>query len=632
MPAEELKALAWKSKLDCDVRAQARTASLAEDDLSLFFREVWKVLEPGRELVWSWHYEMICEYLWLIREGLFKQQFGDALGLIINVPPRTAKSTLITVAFPVWCWLKHPERRFMCASYSGALAIEHSVKRRDLILSDWFATHFGARFRLKSDANQKMSFDNDRTGQMIATSVGGTATGKGGDVLIIDDPIDPEQAASDVERTKANTWIDTTVRTRRNNPASDVMIMVMQRLHEMDPTGYVMNQHPGKWVHVKVPLQSTLVADNDGKLHEETHIFPVSGEVLTREVGNVLEPKRFPAHEVKSLQVTRLVWAGQYQQEPAPLEGNMIKVADVMYYGGKDPNTGADDIRLPARFDMVITSVDCAFKDLKTSDYVAIYTVGVRGPDRFVLNLVLDHLDEPATEEITLIEAKRGAYKAAHVLVEDKANGPAVIKALKKKIAGVHAIEPEGGKIARMFVACGAWQSHNWYLPRNASWVAAHIKSLTQFPNNAYDDDVDAMTQVEAWLLSHGYGLFGLWKKQAEEIKAQRSGKSNGKGNGIQHDANTASDHSGGNGNNEAVAALAAAQKKSAGWQSVTESVRERRKLEAQQAADRAGAGHPNACEQCGNPNLAEYGEMIKCNLCGWKKSTDPMNARPRLN
>lgn len=185
---------------------------------------------------------MICEYLWLIREGKFKQQFGDALGLIINVPPRTAKSTLVTVAFQVWCWLKHPERRFMCASYSGALAIEHSVKRRDLILSEWFENHFGSRFRLKSDANQKMSFDNDRTGQMIATSVGGTATGKGGDVLIIDDPIDPEQAASDVERTKANTWIDTTVRTRRNNPASDVMIMVMQRLHELDPTGYVMQR------------------------------------------------------------------------------------------------------------------------------------------------------------------------------------------------------------------------------------------------------------------------------------------------------------------------------------------------------------------------------------------------------
>src|SRR5271166_5830033 len=259
MPLQDLKVLALQANRDCEYRAQLRAASQAEEDLSVFFREAWKVLEPGRELIWSWHYDLICEYLALIREGQFKRQFNSALGLIINVPPRTAKSTLITICFPVWCWLKYPERRFLCASYSGDLAVEHSVKRRDLILSAWFQQHFGDRFAMKSDANLKTAFDNNRTGQMIATSVGGTATGKGGDVLIIDDPVDPEQAASDVERAKANTWIDTTVRTRRNNPASDVMILVMQRLHEADPTGYVMNQHPGKWVHVKVPLESALV-------------------------------------------------------------------------------------------------------------------------------------------------------------------------------------------------------------------------------------------------------------------------------------------------------------------------------------------------------------------------------------
>jgi hypothetical protein len=117
-------------------------------------------------------------------------------------------------------------------------------------------------------------------------------------------------------------------------------------------------------------------------------VFPISGRVVEREAGAILQPDRFPPEVVTGLKKLRLVWSGQYQQRPAPLEGNMIKRADVRYYGGRDPLTGEQDKPLPQRFDNVLISVDCAFKDLKTSDYVCVGAIGTSGPNRYILNAV----------------------------------------------------------------------------------------------------------------------------------------------------------------------------------------------------------------------------------------------------
>lgn len=467
-----------------------------ENDLAEFFKEAWKVLEPGRTLSWSWHYDLLCEYLYLIREGKLHEFFPKVSAFIANVPPRTAKSSFITICFPVWCWTKYPERRFMFTSYSADLSTEHSVRRLDLLRSSWFQKHWGKNFRLKFGQQEKDHFDNDKTGSMIATSMTGTATGSGGDTVIIDDPLNPKQALSDVERKNANDAIDNTFRSRLNDQGKGILILVMQRLHEMDPTGFLLNADPEGCIHIKIPLEA-----------EEKEVWksPRSGKEYIRLPGDILQPDRNPPNVINRMKIARLVWASQSQQRPSPLEGNMIRRDDVMYYGGIDPLTGLNDPRLPDQFDLVLVSVDCAFKDLETSDFVAIGKIGVKDGKRYVLDLVNKHLDLDATEMAVRAMCTVAPLPSA-TLVEDKANGSAIIRRLKKAlksasgISGVIPINPEGGKVGRVFASAPEWQSKDWYVSRNAAWAEPFITQLLTFPNASHDDMVDMMSQASVWL------------------------------------------------------------------------------------------------------------------------------------
>jgi predicted phage terminase large subunit-like protein len=589
---EDRKRIVALALMERERRAKARHKQLLEDNLAEFFKEAWKVLEPGRDLEWAWHYEMLAEYLRPVRDKLFKHTFGqDKLGIIINVPPRTAKSSFVTIAFPVWCWIVKPQMRFSCYSYSNELSTEHSIKRRKLIQSDWFQNLWGDRFSLASDQNLKTHFDNNKTGQMISTSVGGTATGKGGDVLILDDPLNPDQAASDTERPAVNKWIDNTLRSRMNDMANDIMIVVMQRLHEQDPTGYLMEQNGSGIIHVSIPLECEGVKTPDGLMpvHYE---FPVSHRIVTMQPGQILMPAKFPSAAVEALKILRLTWAGQFQQRPAPLEGNMIKRKDFRFYGGLDSETGIVDAPLPARFDFTLVSCDAAFKDLDTSDFVCVLSVGVAGSRRYILDLVLKHLDAKATE--LEINRQRLNCRASVVLIEDKANGSAIIKSLRYKVPGIVAVNPEGGKMSRMFAASGEMQSNNWYMDRNAAWTEPFVTSMCTFPNAKNDDDVDAWTQACVWLQSHGYGLFELWKTQAQAELVTESVPLN--------------------------RTLADAQKRDEGGFINGASTRA---LEAGSTGQDAMLGKAS-CE-CGNFNYAEYGDgHCFCAPCGrrWQIAT----------
>jgi predicted phage terminase large subunit-like protein len=428
--------------------------------------------------------------------------------MIFTVPPRTLKSILITICFPVWCWLTDPSRRFMCASYSAQLSAEHSVKRRDLIQSEWFQKRWGDRFTLKGDVNRVNQFDNDKTGQMIAISVGGQGLGKGGDTVICDDILNPQEAASDIERTTANNWLDNTVRFRINDPASGMIIIVMQRLHEMDPVGYVQQQEPGRWLHVNVPREAE---------QTETITFPASGRVFVRPKGDILQPKRCPPNVVASMKVLRMVWASQQQQRPAPLEGNLIKRSDIKFYGGRDPLTLKPDEPLPDQFDSVLISADCAFKDLKTSDYVAIGAVGVKGPKRYILEIVNAHLGYSATKD--QIRSMREKHKADRVLIEDKANGSAVISELILDLPGIIAVNPQGGKTSRLMAVSGEWQASNWYMDRNAAWTEPAITQLITFPNAANDDIVDCLSQAGTYLQQNSFGILEFLKQEVAALQ-----------------------------------------------------------------------------------------------------------------
>jgi predicted phage terminase large subunit-like protein len=195
-----------------------------------------------------------------------------------------------------------------------------------------------------------------------------------------------------------------------------------------------------------------------------------------------------------------LIFAAQYQQRPAPAEGNFIKRSEVRYYGGINPKTGQPDETLPEHFDLKLISVDCAFKDLATSDFVAISVIGVKGRKRFLLNVVNKHLDAGATE--AEIRRQRDVHRPiSAVLVEDKANGPAVIQRLRSNVSGVIEINPQGGKTARMFAVAPEWQAGDWLLDRNGSWTEVFIEQVTMFPQARNDDMCDSMSQAASWLL-----------------------------------------------------------------------------------------------------------------------------------
>ena len=564
-----------------------------EESLPDFFRAAWQVLQPRYPLIWSWHYSLICEYLSLIRAGKFHQHYPEAAGLIVNVPPRTAKSTLITVCYPVWCWLKDPARRFMCASYSAGLSRDHSIMRRDLIRSPWFQERWGKLFEFKADVNQAEHFANSRTGEMIAVSVGGTAMGQGGDDLILDDPLDPDQAASDAERKRVNDWIDNTLKGRLNNPAAGLIILVMQRLHELDPTGKLLAEGSERWIHVKIP---TLCEE------KTVYSFPISKREVTRAEGDVVLPDRFPARVLRGLQMNRLVWAGQHQQRPAPLEGNMIRRVDVRYYGGTHPVSNVPDPPLPDKFDFVIVSTDCPFKDFKTSDFVGSVVIGVKGPNRYVLDAVQQHLDAERTEALILRQriGKVGqtSYKASTVLVENAAAGPGVIALLRQKIPGVIAVDPRGGKIVRMYAVSGEWQSGNWYVDRAGDWTESFLSQILAFPNAAHDDMVDGMTQAGCYLQSKGQGLVGFWKQRAEELGA------------LQFTAQKPPDSK----------ELADSQKRETdAWPEPP--------MQMNQGLGKVATAkeQTDICPECGNKFLNRYQNLIKCGACGWSE-TLPLN------
>lgn len=178
------------------------------------------------------------------------------------------------------------------------------------------------------------------------------------------------------------------------------------------------------------------------------------------------------------------------------------------YYGGIDPLTAQRDEVLPASFDHKIISVDCAFKDLATSDYVAIGVIGVKDRKRFLLNVVNTHLDAAATEAEIRHQREQHAPINA-VLIEDRANGSAVIQRLKANVTGVIEIEPQGGKIARMYAAAPEWQAQDWYVERNAAWTEPFIQQVTMFPTARHDDMADMMSQASIWLQSH-FHVYGL--------------------------------------------------------------------------------------------------------------------------
>jgi predicted phage terminase large subunit-like protein len=413
------------------------------------------------------------------------------------------KSLLISVFFPIWVWTTNPSRRFMFASYSEKLSTQHSILRRSLIESDWYKKDWGGQFSISRDQNVKSHYENSARGAMFSTGMQSTATGMGGDILIFDDPLNPEQAISQVEREAVNLRFDTTFRSRINDPATGVKIIIMQRLHELDLTGHVLARESHRWKHISLPA----IAEQDEKpwrLTDGTHL-------ATRKAGDLLWSERLPQSFLDSQRVGMGSWAfnGQYQQRPAPLDGGIIKRQWVRFYR-----------QLPEKFEFVVQSWDCTFSGGHDHDFVAGQVWARSGGKYFMLPYrTYDRLDFGPT--MAAIKSCHAKFPQAHaVLIEDKANGPAIISELQKEIPGVIAVNPEGGKLARAQATAPLWEAGSIELPDpqvfGITWIEDYLHNMCAFPKAAHDDDVDATSQALIYMRSRlGGGIVDFYRRQA---------------------------------------------------------------------------------------------------------------------
>jgi len=443
----------------------------ATQRLFAFFVHAWKVFEPHTQLKNNWHLGLMAEYLEAVELRQIKK-------LIINIPPRYNKSNLCTVSYPAWVWTRKPWRRFITSSYSDDISSKLSYNRRMLIESEWYRSFWGDTVKLMADQNQKTFYQNEERGFMFATSTGGTVTGEGCDDMIIDDPIKPIESESEVARAKAINHWKTTLSSRFNDPKNCGLVLVMQRLHDEDLTGYFLSEEREGF--------ETLIIPN---ICEEQIIYsyPRSGRIKIYKENEILQPEREGTKELKNVRRTlgSFGFSAQRQQSPAPRKGGLVQKDWFKIY----------DV-IPDHFEMISLSVDAAFKNLETSDFVVAQVWGRLHSNHYLIDQIRNKLT--FTETLTALRSLVAKYpKYNELLIEEKANGAAVIDTLRNELHSLIAIVPKESKIARLNAVSPMIEAGNLWVPNPKlyPWVDDFIQEIITFPKGKFDDQVDAMTQ-----------------------------------------------------------------------------------------------------------------------------------------
>ena len=446
--------------------------TVLRNDFSTFIERSFYQLNPDVQFLPNWHIEVIASEL----ERCLR---GETKRLIINVPPRSLKSHCASVAFPAWLLGHRPSARIICASYAQDLADKLALDCRSLMNSDWYRKVFATRLASQAVAE----FTTEAQGFRLATSVGGVLTGRGGDFIIIDDPLKPNDAVSDTQRDAVNEWYEHTLYSRLNNKASGCIIVIMQRLHEDDLVGHLVQQ--GGWKVLKFPA----IAVEDETQVISTHL---GQRIVQRREGEALQPQRESLDILENIHRTlgEYNFSGQYQQEPTPLGGGMVKQDWFKIY---------KDGEQPAGFDLVFQSWDTAVKATELSDYSVCTTWGKKGENLYLLDVLRRRMEYPELKRAVLEQARRFDPKA--VLIEDKSSGTALIQELiREGLHGVTRYEPKMDKKMRLHSVTSTIENGFVYLPEKATWLADYLHELTTFPKGKFDDQCDSTSQALDWV------------------------------------------------------------------------------------------------------------------------------------
>jgi predicted phage terminase large subunit-like protein len=471
-----------------------------------FVKRAWPIIEPGHPLSWSFYIQAVCDHLQAVSDGKIRK-------LIINIPPRTGKSNIVSVLWPVWEWTRNPTLRMVLATYNlQKLSLPLSGKRRDLIVSEWFQDRWGDKVKLSKDQREKSDFKNTVQGQMFCTSTGAVLTGRGGMRLILDDPQDPEAAESEVQRQGTIEWLCATWPSRKDNPDA-AEVLVQQRLHEDDATGLFIKQ--GGWVRLKIPMQYA----------GEPNVTQLGYRDPRRTEGEVLDPRRFPPYHLEDLKrrMSDYSIAGQLQQEPAPRGGAWIKRAWLHEWKYSDTQTGYMSIMdgqyefdpwKTFRFctvDPAVTSKELVGgetkKKLTDPDYTVIAAwvcfATTRGPALLLVDLIRARMEGP--DIVPAIQAMHREWKFAVIGIESVAFQQVLVQQARRLGLPVREIstknEEEGmdaplfridkDKAARILASTPFMKDGRFFIPVYTTWREEYVTELTRYPNTSHDDQAD---------------------------------------------------------------------------------------------------------------------------------------------
>lgn len=458
--------------------AEAIDAKLAERKLADFVRASWPVLHPTEPFADGWHIDAVSEHLQAVITGQISN-------LLINIAPRMTKSVMASIDLPAWTWgpLNQPEMTFMYVSFSLNLASDHSVKCRRLIESNWFKRHWGDRFYLTSDQNEKLKFENNHHGVRAAFGMGGVA-GQGGRVVVVDDPHDTKDWVSPVRMKHTIETYDGSVHNRVNVPSDPRRIVIAQRIATSDLSGHLLQTK--EWEYLMLPTEYDPA---------RSRVTSLGWKDPRKKRGELLNKGRYGAAQVESERRRPRIYNAQHQQNPTE-DTSAIFPRNRWKFYTEPPRA------IIGRMEVVIQSWDLTTGGEEPgSSKNAGHVWGKIGAYKFLLDRVLEYMS--AGEILKAIRDMTHAWpKATAKVIENKAAGPSTISLLKKEIGGIISWPPQGerqeSKIARAWAIQHEHESHNLCLPtpENCPWVEEFIEHCAAFPEGEFDDDVDAMTQA----------------------------------------------------------------------------------------------------------------------------------------
>jgi len=476
-------------KLEVEKRERGR------ESFRFFARQAWPVLEPGTDLVWNWHLDVMCDHL----QAVFEQRIKR---LAITIAPGHAKSSFVSVLFPVWCWISDPYSRWLCASYSLDLAVRDNKNRRDLIESHWFQQRYGPLFTLSSSQNVKGFFENDKRGYSIAVAVRASGTGKRGTHLLIDDPNNAMAGLADIDATKE--WFGKTWMSRLNDQENGSMIIVGQRLHEEDLIGHILKL--GGWEHLNLPEEYEPARKSYTSIGWE--------DPRTQE-GELLWPEKFPREVLDKLkrELGPLHYSAQYQQSPIPTGGYIYKEKDRRFFTIDHASqtylleTPRGRVTVPIADCWNLAVIDLAVSTKSTADFFLMETWAITPyKDALLLHALHEHLDfSEQQQQIPLLFQR---FHHSIIAVEKVGYQLAMIQYLISLGLPIKPFTPQTDKITRSTTGSILYSNGKVYHHKDMPGIEEAEKELFSFPKAPHDEYPDCHAMM-AFVIST-YGRPGL--------------------------------------------------------------------------------------------------------------------------